>query len=406
MQQFFKTAMVISLVTIATACGDSKKENMGKLGDKKADLEKLKADYKKMGDQVKKMESELALLDTTNAMAVKVKLVSTTPITTQNFEHFIDLQGKVDAENTSYISPRGMGGQVRALYVKAGQYVKKGQLLLKLDDAIIRQQIVAAKQGLQTVKTQIEFAKNIYQRQKNLWDQNIGTEVQLISAKNNVESLQNQLDNVNANVQVAIEQLKTANVYSDVNGIADVVNIKVGETFTGMTAMGPQIKIVNNSVLKVVSSVPENYLSRLQKGTPVVINIPDAQITNFNSSISLISQSIESTTRGFMVEARIPGGKGLKPNQTAIMKIKDYSAPNAVVIPVNMVQTDESGKYVYVLTKSGNGTTTAHKVNIFIGEVYGNQVEVKTGLKAGELLITEGYQSLYEGQLISTTAVN
>jgi RecA/RadA recombinase len=144
------------------------------------------------------------------------------------FDHFIDLQGRIDAENISYISPRTGPAQVKAVYVTKGSNVKKGQLLLKLDDAIVRQNYAAAKQGLESIKTQLAYAKDIYQRQKNLWDQNIGTEVQLITAKNNVTTLENQLKSAEENVKVVQEQMNTSNVYSDVNGVANEVNIKMG----------------------------------------------------------------------------------------------------------------------------------------------------------------------------------
>jgi membrane fusion protein, multidrug efflux system len=237
--------------------------------------------------------------------------------------------------------------------------------------------------------------------QKNLWEQGIGTEVQLITAKTNVESLENQLKAAGENVKIAVEQMKTTNVYSDVNGIADIVAIRVGETFQGMSAMGPQIKIVNTSNLKVVTNIPENYLTRVKRGSIVEINIPDAN-KKLTSSISLISQSIDPTSRGFVAEARIPVDASLKPNQSAIIRILDYAAGNAVVIPVNTVQSDETTKYVYVLVKSSNGKSIAKKQPVIIGEVYGNNVEIKAGLKAGDQLITEGYQNVYDGQMIST----
>ena len=197
-----------------------------------------------------------------------------------------------------------------------------------------------------------------------------------------------------------MEQAKTANVYSDVNGIADLVNIRVGETFTGMTATGPQIKIVNTSSLKVVSSIPENYISRLSKGTPVEVLIPDLNKT-IKSTLSLVSHSIDPSLRGFIAEAKIPYDAQLKPNQTAILKVMDYSSPKAVVIPVNSVQSDESGKYVFVAQTTSNGKTVAKKVPVNIGDAYGSMVEVKTGLSGGEQIVTEGYQDLYEGQTIS-----
>ena len=401
MKKIKQISIVFFTTLLIASCGSSNKDNAAGINDKKAALEKLKADRTKTDEEIKKLQAELEKLDSNSANAAKVRLVSIEAVTIQDFKHYIDLQGHVDAENISYISPRGMPGQVKAVYVQQGQSVKKGQLLLKLDDAIVQQQVTAARQQLEGIKTQLGFAKNLYQRQKNLWDQGIGTEVQLITAKTNVESLENQLKAANEQVNVAIEQMKTTNVYSDVNGIADIVSIRVGETFQGMGAMGPQIKIVNTSNLKVVTNIPENYLTRVRKGSVVEISIPDAN-KKLTSSISLISQSIDATSRGFIAEARIPVDPALKPNQSAIIHIMDYAAPNAVVIPVNTVQSDESTKYVYVLTKLGNGKSVAKKVPVIIGEVYGNNVEIKSGLKAGDQLITEGYQNIYDGQMIST----
>ena len=397
------TQLIVTVTTLAVlaACGGSNKDAAALISDKKAAIEKLKSQNTKNEEEIKKLQAELEKIDSNTASAAKIKLVNVAPVLVQDFKHYIDLQGHVDAENISYISPRGMPGQVKAVYVVQGQYVKKGQALLKLDDAIMQQQVVAARQQLEGIKTQLSFARNLYNRQKNLWEQGIGTEVQLITAKTNVESLENQLKSAQESVQVAVEQLKTANVVSDVNGVADIVNIRVGETFQGMTQAGPQIKIVNTSSLKVVSNIPENYLTRLHKGTPVEVVIPDAN-KKVNSSISLISQAIDITQRGFVAEARIPADPALKPNQTAILKIMDYTAPNAVVIPVNTVQSDETGKYVYVLVLGSNGRSVAKKQTVLIGEVYGNNVEIKSGLKGGEQLVVEGYQSLYEGQLIST----
>ncbi len=401
-----------SLLLATTACS-SKKDKAAELNDKKVAIEKLKAENSKKAEEIKKLQDEL--IASGGGEAAKVKLVGTIPVGIQNFVHYIDLQGKVDADNISYISPTGMPGQVKAIYVKQGQYVKKGQLVLRLDDAIMTQQVqavrlqsTAANQQLEGIKTQLAFAKNIYQRQKNLWEQGIGTEVQLLTAKTSVTGLENQLvaageqaKAVSQQINVAKAQTNTANVYSDVSGIADQVNIKVGETFTGMGAMGPQIKIVNTSSLKVTTSIPENYLSRIRTGSPAEVSVPDVNKT-FKAAVSLISQSVDAN-RGFTADIKIPYDASIKPNQSAKVRIMDYSAANAVVIPVNVVQTDEAGKYVYVLEKSSNGKMFAKKKSINVGEVYGSNVEVKAGLAAGEQLITEGYQNLYENQAVSTT---
>ena len=185
--------------------------------------------------------------------------------------------------------------------------------------------------------------------------------------------------------------------------MADVVNIRVGETFTGLTMQGVTTnKNCKHFFIKSSSTnVPENYLTRMHKGSPIEITIPDAN-RKINSTISLISQSIDPLQRGFIAEAKIPYDATLKPSQSAIVKILDYAAANVIVIPINVVQSDETGKYVYVLTKSSNGKTTAHRVIVNIGEVYGEKVEIKAGLKAGDQLVTEGFQNLYEGQMIAT----
>jgi membrane fusion protein, multidrug efflux system len=403
MKQLKTAAAIITAVVILAGCGGSKKDGEAALNDKKSALEKLKNSKATAEAEIKKLQEELTKIDTNAASTAKIKLVSVVPVTTQNFQHFIDLQGHVDADNISYIAPRGMGGQVKAIYIKQGDFVKKGQLVLKLDDAIMRQGVIASKQQLAGIRTQLSYAKNIYQRTKNLWDQGIGTEVQLITAKTNVTGLENQLSAAGEQVKTMQQQLNTANVYSDVSGVADLVAIRVGETFQGMTQAGPQIKIVNTSSLKVVTNVPENYLTRMQKGSQVQITIPDAANKKINSSISLISQSIDPLQRGFVAEAKIPYDAMLKPSQSAVVKILDYAAANAIVIPINVVQSDETGKYVYVQIKSSNGKTLAHRVIVVIGEVYGEMVEIKAGLKAGDQLVTEGFQNLYEGQLIATT---
>jgi membrane fusion protein, multidrug efflux system len=390
----------LAAIVILSSCGSSSKDNNAAINDKKAALEKLKGDQAKIEEQIRQLETDLNKLDPANSTAQKAKLVSVETLAPKEFDHYIELQGKIESENISYISPRGGPAQVKQVLVKKGQAVRKGQLLLKLDDAIARQNLAAARQGLETIKTQLAYAKNIYQRQKNLWDQNIGTEVQLITAKNNVATLESQLRSTEENVKVVMEQLNTSNVYSDVNGVADDVNIRVGETFQGVTAQGPQIKIVNNSALKVTGTIPENYLKNVSKGAPVNIIVPDINKT-FSSKISFIGSSIDALSRGFIAEAKLSPDPALRPNQIALMKIKDYNASNSVVIPVSTLQNDDKGKFVMVAVNE-KGKLLARKRPVNIGFLNADSLEIKTGLKSGDVLITEGFQSLYDGQLITT----
>ncbi|HEX3165294.1 MAG TPA: efflux RND transporter periplasmic adaptor subunit [Chitinophagaceae bacterium] len=385
-----KFLMILITVTamIITSCGSGAKEEKGDLNDKKVKLEKLKADKTKLETDITKLEEEITKLDPSSKND-KAKLVSDAPVTQQDFTHYIELQGRVDASDVVIVTPRGMPSQVTAIHVKRGDMVKKGQLLLKLDDAIILQQ-------LEGLNTQLEYAKNMYNRTKNLWDQGIGTEVQLITAKNSVDNLEKQIATVK-------ENWKTTFVYAPISGTADVVNIKEGEIFNGASPTGPQIQLVNTSSMKVVTEVPENYQERVKKGSQLKISIPDAGIQDVDAVISVTGASIASTTRAFFTEAKIKSYPGLRLNQVALVHIKDYSVPNAIIIPVNLVQSDESGKYVYAIVKEGE-VMKARKKTVNVGEVYSGMIEVKAGLTASDRIITEGYQSVYDGQTVTTVA--
>jgi membrane fusion protein, multidrug efflux system len=391
---------VLGAAFFLSSCGSSSKDNNAAINDKKVALEKLKGEKGKLDEQIKTLETDLTKLDPASSTAQKAKLVTVLTLASTSFNHFIELQGKIDAEDISFVTPRGLGGLVKAIYIKQGSFVKKGQLLMKLDDAVARQSVAAAKEGLQAIKTQLAFAKDIYLRQKNLWEQNIGTEVQLITAKNNVATLENQLQATEENVKVVQEQLNTSYVYSDVSGIADVVNIKVGETFSAASAANLGIRIVNSSQLKVVGNIPENYLSNVAKGTPVIVQVPDVNKI-FNSSLTYVGATIDPLSRGFIVEAKLPADAALKPNQIALLKVKDYANGNAIAIPLATLQNDEKGKFVLVAAKE-NGKLIARKRPVNIGLLNNDLLEIKTGLKTGDVLITEGFQSLYEGQLITT----
>jgi len=398
MKRYLATGL--AAVIMLSSCSSSSKDKNAAINDKKAALEKLKGEQGKLDEKIKTLETDLNKLDPASSNAQKAKLVAVQTLAPSEFSHYIDLQGKIDAENISYVTPRGPGGLVKAIYVKQGDFVKKGQLLMKLDDAIARQSVVAAKEGMQSIRTQLAYAKNIYQRQQNLWEQNIGTEVQVITAKNNVATLENQLKASEENVKVYQEQQNTSNVHSDVSGVADVVNIKVGETFSAAGAAGLGIKIVNTSQLKVIGNIPENYLGNVSKGTPVIVQVPDVNKT-FNSTLSFVGASIDALTRGFVAEAKLPSDGALRPNQIALLKIKDYASANAIAIPVSTLQNDEKGKFVMVAVTE-NGKLVARKRPVNIGFLNSDMLEIKTGLKAGDVLITEGFQSLYEGQLITT----
>lgn len=394
--------IAIAATLLIVSCGNGKKEKDGSLGDKKVQLEKLKNDKTKLDSKIVALENDIAKIDTSSTVAQKAKLIVLTTIKKGDFKHYLDLQGKVDAQNISYITPSGQPGQIKAIYVKQGDQVRKGQLVLKLDNSVALENVNAVRQQMNSLKAQLDLAKSVYSRQKNLWDQNIGTEVQLLQAKTNVASLEGQLKAIQANVSTAQQQANLANVYSDVNGSVDEVTAHVGESFNGNPAAGGYIKIVNKTDLKLTVSVPENYAGKVSKGTPVIVNIPDIN-KDFNTTISFISQTIGTTTRGITAEMKVPAGMSLRPNQIALIKIQDYSAPNSISVPLNVLQTDEKGKYVLVAAKEGD-KMVARKRKVEIGQLYGDEIEIKQGLQEGDQVITDGYQGLFDGQLITTNA--
>jgi len=204
-------------------------------------------------------------------------------------------------------------------------------------------------------------------------------------------------------VSMAQEQVNMSNVYAGISGMIDEMNVKVGEFFSPQSAAmrGAGIRIVNNNNLKIVTNVPENYVSSIKKGDKVEVVVAGSDKPPYQSVISMVGASIDPTTRSFTTEAKLPTDPSLKPNQTATMKILDYSAKGAVAVPINVVQSDEKNRYVYVMEKAGD-KTVARKKTVITGESYDGHIEIKSGLNGGELIITEGYQTVYDGQTVTT----
>lgn len=386
-------------VILLSSCGGNK-EGDNSLAAKKVALEKLTAEHNAIADKMNALQLEIAKLDSGSSSAgLTAKLVELTTLSTQNFSHYINLQGNITSDNISYVAPRMGPGQVKAIYIKKGDFVKKGQLLLKLDDAIVKQSVVAAEKSLETLKTQLNFARDLYQRQGNLWKEGIGTEIQYISAKNNVQALEKQLAAAEEQIKVAKEQLNATNIYADVTGVVDDLNVRVGEIFAGLAGVSPQIKLVSTASLKVIAQIPETYSGRIKTGSKVIINFPDIDKT-ITGNVATTSRAINVNNRSFDAEVKISYDGAIRPNQVAELKFEDYTAANAIAISVNTVQTDEKGKYVFIAVNEGKNLVVK-KRSITVGELYGQLIEVKSGLNKGDQLITNGYQNVYEGQLVT-----
>ena len=387
----FTTYLSIGLLVLAAACGGG--DNT--IEAKQKTLAGLKKQALELNAQIVALEKDVEKAG--GASAAKAILVAIDTIQTETFTHYIELQGKVESESVSYITPRAGGGQVRAIYVKRGDRVKRGQLILQLDNTLIKQSAAAATQNIETLKSQAALAKSVYEKQKSLWEQNIGSEIQLMTAKTNADALASQLRAANEQLGMVKDQLAFTSIYSDVEGVAEEVNVKVGELF-----MGPgQIKIVNTAKLKLTAQVPENYAGKVKVGTELTLTFPDIQKT-INNKVNVLGNVIDPLNRSFYIESKLPVDNNFRPNLLAQVKIKDYEKKNAISIPVNLLQNDEKGKFVYVAVVEA-GKMFARKKMVATGEFYGNNIEVLSGLAAGDIIISEGYQSIYDGQLITTS---
>jgi len=398
MNTFKKLSTLLLPVFLLVACGGNTGKN-GDVAQLRQQIEKIKKEKTALEATLRDLEQQLELADPSAAKTAL--LVSVDTLQKGAFAHYIDLQGRVEAEDMAYVAPSGMGGLVKAVYVKTGQRVAKGQTLLKLDDAVARQQLAAAQQQTGMLKARVEQAQTILQRYENLWKQNIGAEISVVNARADVEALNAQLRAAQAQVAMAQEQVNMTNVKAEISGVIEEVNVKVGELFSAQAAATPGmgIRIVNNSRLKVVTNIPENYIGRVNKGAKVEIQVLEATSTPFTASLSVVGESINAATRSFNAEAIIPANPSIKPNQTANVRILDYKVDSTVTVPLNTVQRDEKGRYVYVVEQKGN-RMIARKMSVITGEAYGGHIEIKAGLNNGQLLISRGFQNVYDGQVV------
>jgi RND family efflux transporter MFP subunit len=364
---------VIALTLVLAAC-----HNSGQPKDKKAKLEELKKQQAGIQQQIADLEKELNIKDTSAATTV-VGVSAAEPST---FKHYLEVQARVESDENIFVVPR-VPAVITSVKVQRGDRVRKGQVLATMDPGPLAASI-------QQVKTQLQLASNIYERQKNLWSQKIGTEVQYIQAKSNMEALQAQVASMN-------EQLSMYTMTAPIDGTVDDLNLKTGEMPTPGTG---GIRIVNYAKSKVLADISESYLGKIKAGDEVIVNFPDInqQIT---TTVKTVSSAVNTNNRTFTVEIAVDAAKyNLHPNMIAVVKINDYTNKSVITVPMNAVQHDEQGSFVYVLTQEG-GNNVVHKKSIQPGQNYGNQLEVLSGLNAGDKVITTGYQNVAEGQNVS-----
>ncbi len=347
--------------------------------DKNAELQKLKMQRDKLNSEIALLEAEInpeGQKAEQKAVAIKI-----TEINNCVFEHFIQVQGTVDGDQNIAVSPQ-IAGIVTAVYVKEGTPVKKGQILAELDAQI-------TKQTLEEVNTQLVLATNLYEKQSALWEKKIGSEVQYLQAKTNKESLEQRVNTIK-------EQLKLAKVISPINGTVESVPLRVGQMASpGMPTS--TIRVINMSVAKITADVSETYATRIKNGNPAIVSFPD-QGKEIETKLSFTSRFIDPTNRTFKVECKVSASElELRANMMAYIKIKDYTNENAFCVPVNLIQTNQDGKFLLVAVQDG-ADWKAERRFVKTGMDYNGTMEVTEGLNVGDKIIVSGFQGLNAGQ--------
>lgn len=367
------------LITILTACGGNK-ENPA-LKAKKDELAKLQQDAKTINEKIAKLVKEIAALDSNSEANDRTKLVAVMPVSSGSFQHYLEIQGKVDADDNALISAK-LGGPVTAIYVKVGDMVSPGTVLAQLDDQ-------QARQGMEELKKRMELALTVYQKQKALWDQKIGSEISFLTAKNNKEALEKTM----ATMQETLDGFR---IRSGATGMVEEIFAKVGQ----MAAPGvPAFRVISTNKLKVKADIAETYAGKVRAGNKVLVAFPDIN-KETTTSISFTGKMINPMTRTFTIECPLEGDvQDYRPNMVSIVKIMDYENPNALSIPINTVQNGEEGSYVFVL-KEEKGKSIATRKKIQTGMNYNGRIEVLNGLTAQDKLVTTGFQNLNEGEAV------
>ena len=378
---------IFILALIVVSCSGGKKNSVenvlenGNIETLRKKRGELVNERQALNDDIKLLDDKIKTIDTTK----NIPLISTHKVETEVFKHVLELQGNVTTKNLLTITPE-YNGILTHVYVKEGQKVTKGQLLAKIDDGGLSQQVAQ-------LQIQAELAKTTYERQKRLWEQNIGSEIQYLQAKSTYESQQEAVNQQQQ--QVAKTMIKAP--FSGT--IDDVITEQGSVVAAGQT---PLMRIVNLDDMYIETEVPERYVSDVVKGKNVKVELPVLGKT-LDTEIRQASNFINPANRTFKVEVEIPNkDKSIKPNLTARLKINDYTSEDAILIPQSVISENAEGEqYVYVVKdKNSKNVGTAKRVIIETGRTQGDVIEVLSGLEKNDEIIEEGARSVRDGQSV------
>lgn len=371
---YTRIASAVVIAALFAACSATTPED-----DKQGRLAKLKEEQAAINKEIQKLEEEIAAATPDSLRTAKAKEVEVSELKPQSFDHFVQTQGYIESENSVLVSAESMGSITR-VFVTEGQQVAKGQVLAQIDNSVLARNI-------ESMEAQLELAVSVFERQKNLWDQKIGTEVQYLQAKTNKESLEKQLASLR-------EQNEKTRIKAPISGTVDEVIVKTGENI----APGqPAVRVVNTSDLKIQARVSEAYVTAIRKGNKAIVNVSELG-KQIEAKVTFVGKTIDRLSRTFNVEIDLPHDADLRPNMTATVKVVFETSPSAIVVPVNLIQDINNEKVIYVAEQKGDKIVASRKV-VTVDGVYGYRAAVK-GLNPGDKLITVGYVGLNDGDAV------
>lgn len=376
-----KTLILSLLAVILYACGN--KENAQNVDELIAakNVTALQAKKTALQGEIAKIEEALATLDVKKEEA----LVAVQTVKDTVFTHYLDIQGSVDTKENIIIQPE-YSGTLTSLTVKAGQKVAKGQILGRVDDAGMSQQLASAE-------NQYALAKTTFERQKNLWDKKIGSEIQYLQAQTQMVSAQKAVAQIKA-------QLAKTVIRAPFTGTIDEVFVEKGEVVA--PSQQGLMRIVNLSNMYVSTSVPETYIGKLKIGTQVDVFLSSLGKT-YKGKVRQVGNFINPNNRSFGIEVSVPNPENLlRPNQVAKLKIIDYVNKEATVVPTGIIQEDGSGaKFIYTVENSNGKTGTAKKVIVTTGKSSDNVTEILSGIAPNTIIVTDGINNISEGMKLN-----
>jgi membrane fusion protein (multidrug efflux system) len=376
-----KKYLTISLGLLLAACTGGEEKD---LAAKKQQLADYKTEAKELLVKIEQLQKEIAKLDTTVKIEQKSKLITVDTLRKQEFKHYIEVQGNVDAaENISALPQQP--GIVTAIYVKEGQRVTKGQLLG------ITETTSTMEAGLQTMQIQLDLATTAFERQKRLWDQKIGSEIQYLQAKTQKEALEKQM-------AVQRSQVEMTKIKAPISGTVDAVNLRVGEMAIGSQLM-PGIRITNNLNLSVKAKLADSEFGKIKEGDKVELVFPDINKT-VAEKVTHVEKTIDPRSRTFNVEVKLNNASNeYAANMIAKLRINDAILKNVLLVPSNIIQKSTDGLYV-LIAEQNNGIKYARKKSIQTGLEYNGRTVITEGLSEGDNIITFGYSEIVDGQRI------